>query len=127
MSDTWQIIEVARRMGFEKLFPWSKETHIEEIWKEYRKHHVGAKHEMAPYEDLKKYPVLQWSYVDGKETKWRFNTKYDPATKGYNPNATQESFDLYGKGDYRAWIWFRPYEPPPEKPDQEYPFWLNTG
>ena len=29
ISDAWQIIEVARRMGFEKLFPWKEENHIE--------------------------------------------------------------------------------------------------
>ena len=34
MSDTWQIIEVARRLGFEKQFPWSSEDYIEKIWEE---------------------------------------------------------------------------------------------
>ena len=29
--------------------------------------------------------------------------------------------------DDRALIWFRPYEPPPEVPDEDYPFWLCTG
>jgi len=29
--------------------------------------------------------------------------------------------------DDRALIWFRPYEPPPEVPDDGYPFWLCTG
>ena len=120
MSDTWQLIEVARRMGYEKLFPWTKENHIEEIWKEYRKFHHGKKHNMAPLEDLKKRPGVQWPYVDGKETKWRFNSKYDPACE-------REGFDFYGKPDGKAWIWIRPYEAPAESPDQEYPFWLNTG
>ena len=59
-------------------------------------------------------------FVDGMETKWRYNAKYDPACK-------QEDFDFYGKPDHRAWIWLRPYEPPAESPDNEYPFWLNTG
>ncbi|WP_306471452.1 molybdopterin dinucleotide binding domain-containing protein, partial [Escherichia coli] len=27
----------------------------------------------------------------------------------------------------RAIIYALPYEPPPESPDQEYPFWLSTG
>ncbi|MDH5805161.1 MAG: molybdopterin-dependent oxidoreductase, partial [Gemmatimonadota bacterium] len=27
MSDTWQIIEVARRMGFQEIFPWDEENH----------------------------------------------------------------------------------------------------
>ncbi len=120
MSDTWQLIEVAKRMGYEKLFPWKKENHIEEIWKEYSRFHAGKKHAMAPYEVLKKQPGAQWPFVDGKSTKWRFNAKYDPAASG-------DSFDFYGKPEGRAWIWQRPYEAPPEMPDNEYPFWLNTG
>lgn len=120
MSDTWQLIEVARRMGYEKLFPWSKEKHIEEIWKEYSRFHEGKKHAMAPYETLKERAGIQWPYVDGKETKWRFNANYDPACKG-------DSFDFYGKPDGKAWIWVRPYEPAAESPSKEYPYWLNTG
>jgi nitrate reductase (cytochrome) len=120
MSDGWQLIEVARRLGFEKLFPWTPETHIEEIWKEYRRFQAGPQHEMAPYEELRRRPGVLWPFVDGRETKWRYNATYDPAAKG-------PGFDFYGKPDRRAWIWFRPYEPPPEAPDREYPFWLNTG
>ena len=29
--------------------------------------------------------------------------------------------------DDRALIWFRPYIAPPEVPDADYPFWLDTG
>jgi nitrate reductase NapA len=29
--------------------------------------------------------------------------------------------------DDRALIWFRPYVPPPEVPDKDYPLWLDTG
>ena len=121
MSDTWQIIEVARRMGHEKLFPWSVDEHIEKIWDEYGLHHAGKKHAMAPYKVLKANPGVVWPYVDGKSTMWRFNTKYDPACK----EGTE--FDFYGKKDHRAWIWERPFEDAPEKPTSEYPFWLNTG
>ena len=120
MSDTWQLIEVARRAGYGHLFPWTKENHIEEIWKEYGKFHHGPEHEMASYEELKRRPGVQWPFVKGQETKWRYHAKYDPAAKG-------DSWDFYGKPDRRAWIWFRPYEPPPERPDRDYPFWLNTG
>ncbi len=120
MSDTWQIIEVARRMGFEDLFSWKEEDHIQEIWKEYSRFHEGKKHAMAPYEVLKSQPGAQWPFVVGKETQWRYHAKYDPACKG-------DGYDFYGKPDGKAWIWFRPYEPPPETPDNEYPYWLNTG
>ena len=121
MSDTWQIIEVARRLGFEKQFPWSQEEYIGKIWEEYRRFHAGPKHEMAPYTVLKKRSGVQWPFVDGKETRWRYNPKYDPAC------SNGKEFDFYGKKDNRAWIWARPYEPAAESPDNEYNFWLNTG
>jgi nitrate reductase NapA len=121
MSDTWQLIEVAKRLGFEKQFPWTEENHIEKIWAEYSLFHAGPKHNMAPYEVLKKRSGVQWPYVNGKETRWRYNPKYDPACdKG-------RDFHFYGKKDNRAWIWARPYEPAAESPDSEYNFWLNTG
>lgn len=120
MSDTWQIIEVARRMGFKDLFPWEKKDHIQKIWEEYTLFHDNPKHKMADYETLRKFPGVMWPYVNGKETKWRFNVKHDPAAKG-------EDFQFYGKPDNRAWIILRPYEVAAESPDAEYPFWLNTG
>ena len=120
MSDTWQLIEVAKRLGYKKQFYYKKETHIEEIYNEYIKFHKGKKHGMAPLKVLKKESGVIWPYVNGKSTQWRFNSKYDPAT-------TKKGFDFYGKPDGKAIIWIRPYEPAPEMPDNEYPFWLNTG
>ncbi len=120
MSDTWQLIEVAKRLGYEKQFYYKEETHIEEIYNEYIKFHEGKKHGMAPLKVLKEESGVIWPYVDGKSTQWRFNSKYDPAT-------TKEGFDFYGNPDGRAIIWQRPYEPAPEEPDNEYPYWLNTG
>ncbi|HEY3442845.1 MAG TPA: molybdopterin-dependent oxidoreductase [Paludibaculum sp.] len=120
MSDTWQLIEVARRMGHGKLFPWSKETHVRDIFNEYRRFHHGPAHEMATYDALRANPGVQWPCPNGKETKWRYHAKWDPAAKGV-------SWDFYGKPDHKAWIWFRPYEPAAESPDKDFPFWLNTG
>jgi nitrate reductase NapA len=120
MCDTWQFVEVARRLGYEKQFPWPRETYIKDIWNEYIQFHDSPKHRMAPYEVLRKRSGVQWPFVNGKETKWRYNAKYDPA-------CTQEDFHFYGKPDNRAWIWLRPYEPAAESPDADYPFWLNTG
>lgn len=121
MSDTWQLIEVARRLGFEKQFPWSQDEYIAKIWEEYRLFHDNPKHSMAPYTVLLERSGVQWPFVNGKETRWRFNPQYDPAcTNG-------KDFDFYGKKDNTAWIWARPYEPAAESPDAEYNFWLNTG
>lgn len=121
MSDTWQLIEVAKRMGFEKYFPWTPENHIEKIWNEYCEHQAGPKHGMAPYEVLKSQAGAQWPYVNGKSTRWRFNSKYDPACKN------GKEFHFYGKPDGKAVIWQRPYQPAPEVPSEDYPFWLCTG
>jgi len=120
MSDTWQLIEVGRRLGFDKQFPWDETTHIENIWNEYIQFHDNPKHRMAPFNLLQKRSGVRWPFVDGKETRWRYNSKYDPAAQG-------DGIHFYGKPDQRAWIWLRPYEPAAESPDSEYPFWLNTG
>ncbi len=122
MSDTWQIIEIARRLGHGDLFPWDEESHVEEIWREYTRFHDSPEHRMAPLDVLRERPGVMWPFVDGRETKWRYNTETDPAA-----DAEHGGFDFYGKPDHRAWIWLRPYEAPPEWPDEEYPFWLDTG
>ncbi len=120
-SDAWQIIEVAKRMGYEKMFPYSYEHHGAELYEEYALHQAGKKHGMAPLEVLKSQPGAMWPYVDGKSTQWRFNSEYDPAC---DPS---KKFDFYGKPEGRAIIWQRPYEPAAEEPDEEFPFWLCTG
>ena len=120
MSDAWQIIEVARRMGFEKLFPWSEATHIPEIWKEYSRFQHGPDARdgalRGAEEAARRHVALREREGDQVAVQRRSTTP--------PPRAR---FDFYGKPDHRAWIWFRPYEAPPEVPDAQYPFWLNTG
>ena len=36
-------------------------------------------------------------------------------------------YQFYGHPDGKALIFALPYEPPPERPDKEFPFWLSTG
>ena len=57
-------------------------------------------------------------YIDG-----RFNTNWDRAQFGKSPDAPWIDPD----GLARAYLWTVDYVPPPEVPDEEYPFWLNTG
>ncbi|HEU5041737.1 MAG TPA: molybdopterin-dependent oxidoreductase [Gemmatimonadales bacterium] len=121
-SDAWLMIEVARRLGFSKLFPYERERHVEQIWEEYRRFHAEPQSELPALTRLRAEPGLMWPHVKGSETRWRYNTAYDPAT-----NRTLGDFDFYGHPDHRAWVWLRPYEPPAESPDPEYPFWLGTG
>ena len=121
-SDAWQMIEVARRLGFSELFPWERQRHVEQIWEEYTRFHNDTQSALAPISELLAKPGTMWPYVNGHETRWRYNTAHDPAAE-----RRRGAFDFYGHADHRAWIWLRPYEPPAESPDQAYPFWLTTG
>lgn len=113
------------------------------LWEEYRKFGLGHGHDLADFDTYHRVRGLKWPVVDGKETQWRFNAKYDP----YARKAGTGDFAFYGpalkalpKGDLygpktkekyslknKAKIFFRPYMEPPETPDNKYPFWLCTG
>ena len=122
MSDAWQMIEVARRLGLSRLFPWERRGHVGQIWEEYRRFHDDPRSALAPLAQLRAKSGVMWPYVNGRETKWRYNTAHDPAA-----SRARGAFDFYGHPDGRAWIWLRPHEPPAESPDGQYPFWLSTG
>lgn len=114
------------------------------LWEEYRKFGLGHGHDLAEFEAYHKTRGLRWPVVDGKETLWRFNSKYDP----YAKKAGVGEFAFYGKAlksiargsltgpdaskgkadlKNKAKIFFRPYVDPPEMPNKEYPLWLCTG
>lgn len=114
------------------------------LFEEYADFTRGHAHDLADFDTYHKVRGLKWPVVDGKETQWRFNTKYDPYAKKANPNG---DFAFYGKlakklaqGDLngikdknkkslknKAKIFARPYMDAPEMPDTEYPVWLSTG
>jgi nitrate reductase NapA len=121
-TDAWQMIEVARRLGFSHLFPQDQDGLVEETWEEYGRFHSEPQTAFPQASALRPTVGLMWPFVEGRETKWRYNTTYDPAT-----DATRGAFDFYGHEDGRAWIWLRPHDRPVESPDETYPFWLETG
>jgi nitrate reductase NapA len=113
------------------------------LFEEYAGFGRGHGHDLASFDTYFRDDVrgLRWPVVDGKETPWRFNEKYDPyAKKG-------AGFDFYGtamkslpRGDLdgvtdpapvalpgKAKIFFRPYAAPPEAPDARFDLWLTTG
>ncbi len=114
------------------------------LFEEYADFGRGHAHDLAPFDVYHKVRGLKWPVVDGKETQWRFNTKYDPYAKKAAPDS---DFAFYGKlakelaqGDLKhitdktkkplenkAKIFARPYMDPPEMPDAEYDTWLCTG
>ncbi len=114
------------------------------LWEEYRQFGLGHQHDLADFDTYHKVRGLKWPVVDGKETQWRFNAKYDPYVRKAAPG---QDFAFYGPalkalptGDLagpkskdksslknKAKIFFRPYMDPPEMPDNNYPLWLSTG
>ncbi len=113
------------------------------LFEEYAQFGRGHEHDLAEFDVYYRDDVrgLKWPVVNGKETQWRFNEKYDPYCK------KGSGFDFYGKalkarptGDLdgitnkemvslkgKAKIFFRPYAAPVEQPDANYDLWLTTG
>ncbi len=115
------------------------------LFEEYASFGRGHGHGLAPFEVDRKVRGLKWPVVNGKETQWRFNVKYDPYAAKANPGG---DFAFYGplakkilqgnltgpdksKGKFalpnKAKIFARPYMDPPEMPDSKYDTWLCTG
>jgi nitrate reductase NapA len=159
--DVEQLIEVAQRTGHGSLFPYPKETLYRDLWEEYRQFGLGRTKDLAPYEWYHarhgggRWPVVRDETTgEWKETPYRYNAAYDPYAaqilgkkegicfykkKWLKPGASKDSRNP-NDYEYRAVVWLRPYQPPPEVPDKEfrsralaeappdkYPFWLCTG
>ncbi len=114
------------------------------LFEEYANFGRGHGHDLADFVTYHKVRGLKWPVVNGKETQWRFNCKYDPYAAKANPGG---DFAFYGplakalaQGDLKgikdkkkkslknkAKIYARPYMDPPEKPDANFDTWLCTG
>ena len=91
------------------------------LFEEYAQFTRGKAHDLAPFEVYHQVRGLRWPVVDGQETPWRYNGKYDPYVE------EGRDFHFYGHTDGRAIVYALPYEPPAEAPDEEFPLWLVTG
>lgn len=121
-DDLWQIVELAGRLELGRLFEYGETPLHKALFEEYRKFGLGSGKDLAPYDVYAKVRGgLRWPVVDGRETRWRYREGFDPYVK------KGEDVRFYGQPDGRAVIWARPYEPPAEQPDAQYPFWLTTG
>ncbi len=122
-EDAWQIMQVAKRMGMGDLFPWPEDAWHEPMYDEYRSFTLGTGKDLASYHELKKARGLRWPVVDGKETRYRYAAGHDPFVK------KEKGVHFYKAKGYgeKAAVWIRPYHPPAEVPDDDYPLWLCTG
>ena len=153
-DDVWQVIAVARRLydlGFEGMkdkdgrflfhmedeqgrevpvWEWRRFYDInvdEKLFEEYRQFTTMKHKNLAPYREYVKTRGMRWPVVEKNgqwvETRYRFVEGEDPFVQ---PGKGFQFYHSVTKDD-RALIWFAPYEPPTESPDEEYPFWLCTG
>ncbi|QEZ44704.1 periplasmic nitrate reductase subunit alpha [Cupriavidus oxalaticus] len=91
------------------------------LFEEYATFGRGHGHDLAPFNAYHEARGLRWPVVNGKETRWRYREGSDPYVKAGT------GYQFYGHPDGKAVIFALPYEPPPESPDKEYPYWLVTG
>jgi len=122
-EDAWQIMQVAKRMGMGNLFPWPEDNWHEPVYEEYRSFTLGIGKDLGSYAQLKDTRGLLWPVVNGRETRYRYAAGYDPYVK------KEKGVHFYKAKGYgeKAAVWLRPYHPPAEVPDAEYPLWLCTG
>jgi nitrate reductase NapA len=122
-EDAWQIVQVARKMGYEALFPWPDDDWHRPMYEEYRQFTLGVGKDLASYDQLLETRGLRWPVVDGRETRYRYAAGFDP----YVQQSSGVHFYKAKADGEKATFWLRPYHPPAEAPDAEYPFWLTTG
>lgn len=114
-SDFEIFLLIAKALGvYERLFPgWTKPGDAFEEWKKVSRDRLCDYSGMT-YELIEKHGGIQWPF------------------SGNFTRKPSESVLLYQDGifqteDGRAKLWVVENEAPPEVPNQEYPFWLNTG
>lgn len=93
--------------------------------------------QLAPYEEYLKHHGLCWPVrnVDGTwlQTQWRFASGKqeegfdEVGIAQYGAAGLAEDVSFYKSANFKPSVVFRPYEPPAEMPDGEYPFYLCTG
>ena len=93
--------------------------------------------QLAPYEEYLTHHGLTWPVrnVDGTwlSTKWSFAAGkqadgFDEiGVKQYGKEGMAGNISFYKSAKLKPSVVFRPYEPPAEEPDKEYPFYFVTG
>ena len=154
-DDVWQILAVARTLydrGFQGMrkkdgsflfairdaqgrevpvWEWPRFYSVnvdEALFDEYRRFTPFKHKDIAPYAQYVPRRGMRWPVVEQPDGSWRetrfrfaeFDDLYVERGRGI------QFYHSTSKND-RAQIWFYPYTPPPEVPDDEYPFWLCTG
>ncbi|HZZ83114.1 MAG TPA: nitrate reductase [Anaeromyxobacteraceae bacterium] len=118
------LCELARRTGHQKLVPFRTP---DEAWEEILTLAKGTAYDFTGMTRarLRESHGLLWPLPSPGHpgTKRRYVKGDDPLVPADHP----QRLKFYGRPDGRAVVWLRPYQPPAEVVDAEYPLWFNTG
>ena len=118
------LCDLARRTGQGKLIPFRSP---DEAWEEILALCKGTAYDFTGMTRarLREAHGLLWPLPSPGHpgTKRRYVKGEDPLVPADHPRRLQ----FYGRPDGRAVVWLRPYQPPAEVVDAEYPLWFNTG
>ncbi|WP_425800475.1 molybdopterin oxidoreductase family protein [Desulfitobacterium sp. Sab5] len=122
-SDLIIFQEVGKRLGEGEAFNWNEP---EEVFNEWKLLSKGRPNDMSgmTYLRLEKEHGIRWPCPATNHpgtarlyTQGIFNTF----------ECIAEAYGDFNHFEGRAKLWAVPYQQPPEIPDSDYPFWLNTG
>ncbi|MDR1489123.1 MAG: molybdopterin-dependent oxidoreductase [Desulfovibrio sp.] len=119
------LMDFARKAGVDpKLFPYKTAA---DIWEEWRTLSKGSPYDFygMTRDRLKKESGIKWPCPteDHPGTNLRYVRGEDPLVPANHP----DRLFFYGRPDGKANIFLRPYQPPFEPADKDYPFVLTTG
>ncbi|MDN5344948.1 MAG: ferredoxin-nitrate reductase [Clostridia bacterium] len=116
------VSQVARHLGAGEFMAWSGPAAVFAELKELTR---GRPNDITgvDYALLERRGGVQWPCSSGSRGTPRLYTV------GVFPTRAEEAqgYGEFNHPEGRARLWAVPYAPPPEVPDGEFPFWLNTG
>ena len=110
--------------AMEHLFPWPDDNWHEPMFEEYRQFAARCTARTSPATTScwqTRGMLLAGRQRQGNALSLR--RRHDPYVK---KERGAHFYKAMGYGE-KAAFWLRPYHPPAESPDKEYPFWLTTG
>ena len=113
-ADWWLIAQVARRLGFEKAFAFASASAVFDEIRQSWNHKTGYDLRGISYERLRE-----------KSQQWPWTPDAD-AGKAIR-YLTSENLVCFPTASGKGRLLARPFLPPAELPDQDFPFALNTG
>ncbi len=118
------LCDIGRRMGFNNLLSFKNPA---EAWEEILQCCKGTPYDFTGMtrEKLKESHGLLWPLP--KEGHPGTNRRYVRGDDPFVPKDHPHRIKFYGRPDSRAVVWLRPFMPPAEPVDADYPFYFTTG